>query len=334
MAVNAVDKAPPLFVGCNWKGCLQDPEAVSKLIRDVNEKWDKQALRDVELCVFPPYLFIDAVRKELDETLTVGSQSVWEAKDSLALNTGSVSAKMLAGVGCKWVLLGHADRRHTLGETDGLIAAKVGKCLEAGLCVNLTIGDTAEVRAAGKTDECLVGQLSAAAAEIPNDSWGKLCVAYEPVWAVGEGAKPCSPDEAQRVLAMLRSWVADSVSTAAGQAVRLVYTGSVNAENAASYAVLPDNNGFVVGRAGLDANKLLEICSTLATCKAQSEQAMRRFDVPPEIFARIQSGEAVSEEEIRKFSSKAAVPVIVQAASGTKKKSKKAKVSKKKKGCC
>jgi len=262
---------PPqrLFVGCNWKGSLEDLESVSKLIRDVNAKWDKQALADVELCVFPPYVFLDPVRRALDRTLKVGSQNVWEAKEPLALSTGSVSAKMLAGVGCKWVLLGHADRRNTLGEMDGLIAAKVGKCLEAGLCVNLTIGDKAEVRAAGKADECLVGQLSAAAAEIPTESWGKICVAYEPVWAVGEGAKPCSPEEAQRVLAMLRGWVAGQAGEAAGKSVRMVYTGSVNESNAESYAVLPDNDGFVVGRAGLSAEKLLTICSTLAKCKGK-----------------------------------------------------------------
>jgi len=261
-----------LFVGCNWKGSLEDLESVSKLVKAVNGKWDKQALGDVELCVFPPYVFIDPVRRELDRGLKVGSQNVWEAKEPLALSTGSVSAKMLAGVGCKWVLLGHADRRNTLGETDGLIASKVGKCLEAGLCVNLTIGDKAEVRAAGKADDCLVGQLSAAAAGIPVGSWGKICVAYEPVWAVGEGAKPCSPEEAQRVLAMLRAWVSTQAGEAAGKAVRMVYTGSVNEGNAESYAVLPDNDGFVVGRAGLDADKLLAICSTLAQCKAKARE--------------------------------------------------------------
>lgn len=259
-----------LFVGCNWKGSLQDPQEVSKLIQDVNAKWDSKALQNVELCVFPPYVFIDSVRRELNLTLKVGSQNVWEAKDSLALNTGSVSAKMLAGVGCKWVLLGHADRRNTLGETDALIASKVSKCLEAGLCVNLTIGDKAEVRAEGKADECLIEQLSAAAAGVPAESWDKLCVAYEPVWAVGEGAQPCSPEEAQRVLKMLRSWVTAHAGEAAGKAVRLVYTGSVNEANAESYAVLPDNNGFVVGRAGLDADKLMNICRTLAKGKADT----------------------------------------------------------------
>jgi len=221
----------------------------------------------VELCVFPPFVFIDCVRRELDPALTVGSQNVWEANNAAHLSTGSISAQMLAGVGCKWVLLGHADRRHVLGETDELIAAKAAKCLEAGLCVNLTVGDTAEARAAGTSDGSLVGQLSAAAAGIPEHSWSKLCVAYEPVWAVGDGAQPCSPEEAQRVLALLRCWVADNVGKAAAQAVRMVYTGSVNEANAASYAVLPDNNGFVVGRAGLDADKLLNICSALAKGK-------------------------------------------------------------------
>merc|ERR1712159_460383 len=116
------------------------------------------------MCVFPPYVFLNHVRGQLDSILKVGSQNVWEAREPLVASTGSVTANMLRTIGCKWVLLGHADRRNTLGETDDLIAAKVSKCLDAGLCVNLTIGDKAEVRAAGKADECLLGQLSAAAA--------------------------------------------------------------------------------------------------------------------------------------------------------------------------
>jgi len=261
---------PPkrLFIGCNWKGSLEDLEAVSTLIDAINAKWDMDSLADIELVVSPPYVFIDPVRRQLNPELKVGSQNVWEALEPLSSSTGSVTAKMLHAVGCKWVLLGHADRRNTLGETDALIAGKVSKCLQAGLCVNLTIGDKAEVRAAGNADECLLGQLSAAAAGIPKEDWGKICIAYEPVWAVGEGAEPCSPEEAQRVLAMLRAWVSENAGPEAGTACRMVYTGSVNEGNAASYAVLPDNDGFVVGRAGLDADKLLSICKTLVQGKA------------------------------------------------------------------
>eukprot|EP00929_Paragymnodinium_shiwhaense_P110921 TRINITY_DN7824_c0_g1_i1.p1 TRINITY_DN7824_c0_g1~~TRINITY_DN7824_c0_g1_i1.p1 ORF type:complete len:264 (+),score=71.21 TRINITY_DN7824_c0_g1_i1:66-857(+) len=259
------DSSRRIFVGCNWKCSLETQAAVTDLIDNINSQWKKDELARVDLCVFPPYVFLDSVRNRLDPSLLVGSQNVWESREPLAGNTGSVTAKMLASVGCSWVLLGHADRRNTLEEGNDLIASKVSKCLEAGLKVNLTIGDTKAVRDAGETDATLVKQLEVATQGVAADGWGSLVVAYEPVWAVGDGAIPCSPEEAQRVLSTLRAWVKAKHGEAAAAAARFVYTGSVNEKNAADYAGLPDCDGFVVGRAGLDATKLVDICTTL--CK-------------------------------------------------------------------
>eukprot|EP00927_Polykrikos_kofoidii_P049842 TRINITY_DN43852_c0_g1_i1.p1 TRINITY_DN43852_c0_g1~~TRINITY_DN43852_c0_g1_i1.p1 ORF type:complete len:267 (-),score=52.98 TRINITY_DN43852_c0_g1_i1:360-1160(-) len=251
------------FVGCNWKGGLTSATAVDDLVDRINLAWDHAALSDLELCLFPPYVFLDRVRQKLDPRMQVGSQNVGEALGPLAATTGTVGAEMVASIGCCWVLLGHADRRHALGETDELLAAKVGACLKAGLNVNLTLGDTRAIREAGNADTELLRQLSEASAEIPSFAWGRMVLAYEPVWAVGAGAEPCSPVEAQRVLALLRGWISEKVGSEAATACRMVYTGSVNEENAAAYAALPDNDGFVVGRAGLDAGKLVKVCSAL-----------------------------------------------------------------------
>ena len=106
-------------------------------------------------------------------------------------------------------------------------------------------------------------QLRVATRDIPSESWGSIVIAYEPVWAVGAGATPCSPEEAQRVLAALREYIRQCAGAEAADACRLTYTGSVNEENAAEYACLSAVDGFVVGRAGLDASKLRTIIRTL-----------------------------------------------------------------------
>jgi triosephosphate isomerase len=171
---------------------------------------------------------------------------------------------MLRAVGCDWVLLGHSDRRNSLGETDELISDKVSKALEAGMGVTLTIGELLNQRREGLADATLQKQLGAAMDAIKPDDWHRIVVAYEPVWAVGEGASPCSPIEAQRINAELRKFITERVSADAAAACRLTYTGSVNDKNAMAYASLEDVDGFVVGRAGLDMAKLRSIIQTLA----------------------------------------------------------------------
>mmetsp|Transcript_110065 Transcript_110065/g.194963 ORF Transcript_110065/g.194963 Transcript_110065/m.194963 type:complete len:353 (+) Transcript_110065:57-1115(+) len=268
----APKKAGRFFVGANWKCSINNAEGADALVAKLNDAWKNggSLLSDVEVCVFPPYVFLDRVRAQLRSgTASVGSQNAWDAAPGFSC-TGVVTAEMLRSTGCQWVLLGHSDRRNVLGETDSLIADKVSKCLEAGLSVNLTIGETREVRESVGSDgatKVLLGQLEAAAAGIPNDAWGRIAVAYEPVWAIGEGASPCSPEETQRILAALREWIRDRAGATAAADCRLLYTGSVNEANAAEYAKLPEVDGFIVGRAGLDVGKLVSICSTLASCK-------------------------------------------------------------------
>jgi triosephosphate isomerase len=251
------------FVGANWKCSLESVVEVDKLISDMNAFWQANGdkMSELEICVFPPYVFLDRVRQQLHPEICVGSQNAWDAAPGFK-STGVVTAEMLHAVGCRWVLLGHSDRRNSLGETDSLIHDKVDKCLEGGLSVNLTIGETLEARNEGKAIETLIGQLSAAVANVPENAWNQIAIAYEPVWAIGEGATPCSPEETQSVLSSLRSWISENKGEACARACRLLYTGSVNEKNAKEYASLADVDGFVVGRAGLDVAKLATICTS------------------------------------------------------------------------
>jgi triosephosphate isomerase len=255
------------FLGANWKCSLETIKDVDELVEGLNRMWSslsKQEKSAVELCVNPPFVFVDRVRSRLSQDIRVGSQNVFDARGPNLKNTGTTTTAQLRAVGCDWVLLGHSDRRNCLGETDQLIADKVRMALEAGMGVTLTIGELLTQRRWGRALATLRKQLGAASKSIKPDEWHRIVVAYEPVWAVGEGATPCSPEEAQRVNAALRAFIRKRVGADAAAACRLTYTGSVNEENAAAYASLPDVDGFVVGRAGLDTTKLKSIIGTLA----------------------------------------------------------------------
>lgn len=138
-------------------------------------------------------------------------------------------------------------------------------CLSAGLDVVLTIGELPYQRRFGLALFTLRKQLVEAMKGIQADDWNRIVIAYEPVWAVGEGATPCCKEEAQRINAYLRRLITRRVNESAAAACRLTYTGSVNEVNAEDYASLKDVEGFVVGRAGLDMAKLKSIIHTLAT---------------------------------------------------------------------
>lgn len=259
-----------LFLGCNWKCSIETTNEADELCDNLNRMWQslsKAEKENVELCVNPPYVFLDRVRRHLTRDISVGSQNVYDARGPNIGNTGATTAAMLQSLGCDMVLLGHSDRRNNLMETDALISDKIKKALSAGLGVTLTIGELPYQRKFGLALFTLRRQMIEAMKGIQDDEWERIVIAYEPVWAVGEGATPCSPQEAQRINAYLRRLITKRVNEDAANSCRLTYTGSVNEVNAADYASLEDVEGFVVGRAGLDRTKLQSIIKTLANSK-------------------------------------------------------------------
>lgn len=260
-----------LFLAANWKCSLESINDVDAQCKDLNAMWsslDKEEKEAIDLCINPPFVYIDRVRRQLDKEIQVGSQNALDARGPDEKNTGATTMSMLRSVGTNWVLLGHSDRRNNLGETNQLIATKVRAALEEGMGVTLTIGELKWQRSLGLALRTLRKQLGIAISKVPSTTrWEKMVIAYEPVWAVGEGAMPCSPAEAQRINAALRKFVHDTISPEAARACRFTYTGSVNEGNAADYASLPDVDGFVVGRAGLDSVQLKSIIKTLASSR-------------------------------------------------------------------
>ena len=202
-----------------------------------------------EVVVAPPFTALAAVAAELSEThVEVSAQNLFH-KDSGAF-TGEVSAPMLLEAGCKWVIVGHSERRQYFGETDDSVRDRVAAAMAAGLKPIACIGETLPEREAGKTIEVCFRQLDAFA-EVLNRSPGFAVVAYEPVWAIGTG-KVATPAQAQEVHEAIRKRLA-ALSAELSEKTRILYGGSVKADNAKELLGCPDIDGALVGGASLDA---------------------------------------------------------------------------------
>lgn len=217
----------------------------------------KATTRERAECVLcPPYPYLSQVAALLgDGSLMLGAQDCSHSDGGAY--TGEVAAGMLVDVGCSWVILGHSERRQYHEESDALVAAKLAAALRHGLAPVLCVGETREQREAGQAREVVSGQLTGALSDLAGlDS---LVVAYEPVWAIGTGLT-ASPEEAQEMHAHIREVLA-GFDRAEASAIRILYGGSVKADNAASLFAQGDIDGALVGGASLDAEAFAAIVS-------------------------------------------------------------------------
>jgi triosephosphate isomerase len=221
----------------------------------------KQGLADVkraEVAVCPPYVYIPEVEKRL-----TGSEIAWGGQDLSAETsgayTGEVAASMLNDFGCKYVIVGHSERRTYHAESDQLVAKKYAVARAAGLVPILCIGETLEEREAGTTNEVVARQLDAVIALEGVDALADGVIAYEPVWAIGTG-KTATPEQAQEVHAFIRGRVAEKSADVA-QGLRILYGGSMKPGNAAELIGKPDIDGGLIGGASLKAEDFLGICT-------------------------------------------------------------------------
>ena len=208
---------------------------------------------DVAVCPPHPYLAQAAER-------LARSPVSWGAQDCSAQEqgafTGEVSAAMLADFGCRYVIVGHSERRALHGESDQLVADKAQAALAKGVTPIVCVGETLAQREAGDTDLVVKRQLSAVIHTLGHCA-GEMVVAYEPVWAIGTG-KTASPEQAQAVHAVLRAQLLAATPRAAQ--MRLLYGGSVKPDNAATLFAQPDIDGGLIGGASLKAADFLAIC--------------------------------------------------------------------------
>jgi triosephosphate isomerase len=237
-----------LVVG-NWKmnGGLRSNAA---LLDALTAEWNPAPGRTMAVCV--PYPYLGQAQAALTGTpIAWGAQNVSEHLGGAF--TGEVSAPMLAEFGCRYVLVGHSERRQYYGDADALVAAKAAAALEHGITPIACVGETLAEREGGATEEVVLRQLDAVLAQV-GDAAARLVVAYEPVWAIGTG-RTASSAQAQAVHATLRARL-----TAAGAAeVPLLYGGSVKADNAGGLFAMADVDGGLIGGASLKAAEFLAI---------------------------------------------------------------------------
>jgi triosephosphate isomerase len=246
------------MVAGNWKmhgSRSANGALLAELEQRLTPEWQ------VDVVVFPPFVYVaDAVRMLEESDIAVGAQDV--CAEPLGALTGQVAAVMLKDVGCRYVIVGHSERRRLFHEDDVLVARKFGAALQAGLTPILCVGETLEEREANRTEAVVARQLEAVAAMNGASGFSQAILAYEPVWAIGTG-RTASPAQAQAVHAYLRGRIgAQDVKIAEG--LRILYGGSVKASNAAELFSMPDVDGGLVGGASLSADEFLDICAAAA----------------------------------------------------------------------
>jgi triosephosphate isomerase len=243
------------LVAGNWKmhGSLAENAALLAAI--------KPALAGIEAVVCVPFPYLAQA-----QALLAGSSIAWGAQNvseqAKGAFTGEVSAAMLLDFGCKYVIVGHSERRSLYGESDALVASKYRVAQSAGLIPILCVGESLDERESGVTEAVVARQLDAVIDAAGVGSLAKAVVAYEPVWAIGTG-KTASPEQAQAVHAFIRGKIAALDSGVANQLV-IQYGGSVKASNASELMAKPDIDGGLIGGASLVAGEFVAICQAAA----------------------------------------------------------------------
>lgn len=243
----------PLVAG-NWK--MHGTKAsISELIKGLRV----QALPDgVDVAVMPPFLYVSQAVAGLEMTqLAVGAQDCAVEALQGAL-TGETAASQLVDAGCRYVLVGHSERRLLLGECDATVVRKFAAAQSCGLQPVLCVGETREQRESGETLAVVAAQLAAVLDALGVEVFARAVIAYEPVWAIGTGLT-ATPEQAQAVHAAIRAQLAER-SALIAEGVRILYGGSVKAASAAELFGMPDIDGGLVGGASLNADEFGAIC--------------------------------------------------------------------------
>ena len=242
------------FVAGNWKMNTNGATGVELAKALVNEVG---GLDGVDVAVCPPFAYLSQVGAAIKGSkIALGAQNVFNENDGAY--TGETSTAMLKDLGCTYVILGHSERRHVMGESDELINRKIVKALADGLEVIFCVGELLAEREANQTSDVVSRQVKIGLEGISRDQATHITIAYEPVWAIGTG-KTASPQQAQEVHAMIRELVAKKYDKALADQIRIQYGGSVKGSNAAELLGMPDIDGALVGGAALKASEFVQI---------------------------------------------------------------------------
>lgn len=204
--------------------------------------------RDIVICA--PYVNLPAaIAAVAGSSVEVGAQNLYWGKEGAF--TGEISGPMLTAIGCKWVIVGHSERRQFFGETDGTVLKRTQAALEHGLRPIVCVGERLEERESGSTEAVLKTQFDGGIAGLTPEQFAKIAIAYEPVWAIGTG-KTATPEIAQQAHAYIRGLIVEKFGDAAASASRILYGGSVKPDNVKNLMGQTDIDGALVGGASLE----------------------------------------------------------------------------------
>ncbi len=253
-----------LFIAGNWKMNNTLAQACA-LVEGVRGALPREPSVDVAVC--PPFTLLVPIGQQLAGTcIKLGAQDVYfEPKGAF---TGEISAEMLKDAGCTYVIIGHSERRHKLGETDKVVSKKVRAALSGGMEVILCVGETLEQRHADQTEQVVAEQIDAAFGDDLADPL-RITVAYEPVWAIGTGHN-ATPEQAQHAHEFIRSRLGAMYNKDVADRLRVQYGGSVNPSNAKGLLSQPDVDGALVGGASLNADDFTAIIQAAIKAKRSS----------------------------------------------------------------
>jgi triosephosphate isomerase len=253
----------PLIAG-NWK--MHGSRAAAKELLNAICLGAKP-FSNIDISVFPSFIHLPQTQERLSQSsISWGGQNLYLGESGAF--TGEVSGAMLVDYGCQSVLIGHSERRHVFKEDLNLVAAKLKAALDANLTPILCLGETLAQREANQTNQVIAEQLQTAIGGLSLADLNKIVLAYEPVWAIGTGLT-ATPEQAQTVHAYLRELLFKQ-DVALANTMRILYGGSVKADNASGLFAMPDIDGALVGGAALEAKSFLAIC--------QAANELRKFE--------------------------------------------------------
>ncbi len=243
-----------MLIAGNWK-MNTDVGSAIELAREI--AGDIGSPAPVKVAVCPPTVNVSEVARTVNETaLLVGAQNMFYEESGAF--TGETSPTMLSAVGCHYVILGHSERRQYFGETDDTVNRKVRKAIEHGLVPILCVGEHLAEREAGQAEDVVSRQVRKGLSGVVLGRPGDLVIAYEPVWAIGTG-RTATPAQAQEMHSHIRSLLRDQFGEAAGDAIEILYGGSMNPGNADELLSQKDVDGGLIGGASLNADSFVSI---------------------------------------------------------------------------
>jgi triosephosphate isomerase (TIM) len=250
----------PRLVAGNWKMHKTSSEAGS-LARQLVELWRARPACEAAVC--PPFTALETVREAMrGSPIHLGAQDLHFERQGAF--TGEVSGAMLAALDCRFVITGHSERRHVLGEDDALVARKLRGALRENLTPIVCVGETLAEREGDRTAETLVRQIQAAYQDMTAESALATVIAYEPVWAIGTG-RVATPDQARDAHFLIRATLDRVVAAGTGEKIAVLYGGSVNPDNAAPLFEEDQVDGALVGGASLEAASFWRIAVAAAS---------------------------------------------------------------------